>query len=104
MPGKYRIASAPRFITFITICILLIIFSVISLLGLNNAEGLSDESAVSRYQQVEVCSGDTLWDLASEYGPEDADIRETIHVICSINDVKAGSIQAGDLLLIPSVI
>ena len=104
MLKKYRIASAPRFITFITICVLLVIFTLISILGINNAEGLSDKSAVYQCRQIEVSSGDTLWDLASEYGPEDADIRETIHVICTLNDVDAGSIQAGDIIMIPSVI
>lgn len=102
MLKHYKIKSAPRFIAFITICTLALIFAVISVTGINNAEGLSDESAAAQYRQVEVCCGDTLWELAAEYGPSDTDIRETVHTICKLNNVKAGSIQEGDLLLIPS--
>ena len=104
MLKHYRIKSAPRFITFITICTLTVIFAFISVTGINNAEGLSDESAAVQYQQVEVRCGDTLWELAAEYGPSDNDIRKTVHAICTLNDVEAGSIREGDILLSPSMI
>ena len=32
------------------------------------------------------------------------DIRKTVHAICTLNDVEAGSIREGDILLIPSMI
>lgn len=97
---RYRITSAPRFITFITICTLLVIFAIMSFSGLNSAEGLSEPE----YLSIEVCEGDTLWKIASEYGPDDIDIRKTIHVICSLNDIEAGEISEGDILLVPTCI
>ena len=95
---RYRITSAPRFITFITICTLLVIFAITSLIGFNNAEGLSEPE----YRSVRVCAGDTLWQIASEYGPEDTDIRKTVYMICRLNDIEADEIKDGDILLIPT--
>lgn len=109
MSRRYRIKSAPRFITFVTICTLIIIFAFISLTGMNDAEGLSDntfhvydnEYMPSGYHQIKICAGDTLWDIAAEYGPDDMDIREAIYAICDLNGIEAGHIQAGDILMLP---
>ena len=95
---RYKIISAPRFIAFITICTLLVIFAVTAIIGLNNAEGLSEPE----YRSIEVCSGDTLWQIASEYGPKDTDLRKTVYMICSLNDIKADEIREGDILLVPT--
>ena len=97
MLRRYRIKSAPRFVFFLTLCTLFLLFAATSLTGRNSAEGLSE----TEYRQIEVCAGDTLWEIASEYGPDDVDIRRTIHEICSVNDTQADRLREGDLLLIP---
>jgi len=50
-----------------------------------------------------VKTGDTLWHIAGEYGPQDADRRRIVAVIERINDVDASSLQAGDVIEIPVI-
>lgn len=50
-----------------------------------------------RYQ---VQPGDTLWDVATIYGPKNVDIREKYWQIAEDNDVQDGNIQPGQVLLI----
>lgn len=50
-----------------------------------------------------VKSGDTLWNIAGEFGPQDADRRRIIAVIERINDVDASTLMAGQVIEIPVV-
>jgi len=62
------------------------------------ASGLDDES----YIVVTVKSGDTLWSLAREHGPDHRDIRETIDRIRRINGLdQRVSLRPGEQLTIP---
>ena len=94
---RYKITSAPRFITFLTVLILLALFLFLSLSGTGSARGLSEPE----YIRVYVSAGDTIWDIASQYGPQDTDIRRTVYEICRLNGTQAGDIREGDLLLVP---
>ncbi len=93
---KYRIVNRRRFIIFCTIVILLytgvmsVFFSVVS----------SHDSEELRIMEVEVQPGDTLWELAKVYGPDDKDIRETVYDICSLNGIKASELQSGQIIKI----
>jgi nucleoid-associated protein YgaU len=53
------------------------------------------------YVEVEIRDGDTLWQIAAEYKGERQDIRRLIYDICRINNIEAGSIQAGRMILVP---
>ena len=75
-----------------------IVFLAGTFLGLNDAASLSEEPA---YIQVEVRAGDTLWELAAQYGPERIDRRQVIYEICELNDVQANEIHPGQTILIP---
>lgn len=44
--------------------------------------------------------GDTLWDVATMYGPKNVDIRETYWQIAEDNHVQDGNLQPGQVLLI----
>lgn len=100
MKKKYRIKSRIRFTMFLTVAILIIISITGTAIGANNAESLTKPV----YSEIIIQSGDTLWNLAQEFGPDGKDIREVVHEICIINDISAGSIYPGQIILIPAYI
>ena len=100
MRKKYRIKSRVRFTMFLTAVMLMLISITGMLFGDNQAESLTKPV----YSEVVIQYGDTLWDLALEFGPADKDIREVVHEICKINDITAESIYPGQPILIPAYI
>jgi len=48
-----------------------------------------------------VRSGDTLWHIAEEFGPDGADRRRVVAAIERINDVDGSTLQAGQVIEIP---
>ena len=95
---KYRVANKFRFTLFIVL--LLLIFS-----GVVNAAFGSFQSVASSetsYIEVEVQSGDTIWDIARTYGPADADTRVVVWNIEQANQIKADALQPGQILLVPA--
>lgn len=97
MNKKYRITSKFRFALFVAAVILCIFTAFNTVIGFNTVSS----SSIDQYYQVSVQSGDTLWDIASEYGPEDADVRQIVHEICSINEITADTLQAGQKIIVP---
>lgn len=93
----YKIVNKFRFITFVTVLILVISLSVVGVFGLVKAR--ASEKLV--YTEVEICDGDTIWQLAARYGNPEKDIREVIYDICSINNISADNLRAGQIVLIP---
>jgi nucleoid-associated protein YgaU len=100
MKKKYRIRSRIRFTMFLTVAILMIISITGTLIGANNAESLTKPV----YSEIIIQSGDTLWNLAQEFGPDGKDIRKVVHEICRINNISADSIYPGQAILIPAYI
>ncbi len=94
---KYRITSKFRFITSMIIMIGLSvgIFGAVS--------GLDISRAITKpqYIQVEICYGDTLWDIASKYKSEDTDTRKAVFEICRTNDIEAGDLVPGMKIDVP---
>lgn len=97
MKKRYRIKSEFRFTLFLTLVMVMIILTAGTVLGANEALSLTKPV----YTEVQIISGDTLWELAKEYGPNDRDVRKVIHAICEINDITADDIQPGQSILIP---
>lgn len=56
---------------------------------------------VKQYTSIEIQDGDTLWDLAEEYGQPYHDRREFIKEVKSINRLYGDQITAGGYLLVP---
>lgn len=50
-------------------------------------------------QTVVVKSGDTLWDIAEQYKPDNIDIREYIYDIKTLNNISS-TIHEGDTILV----
>lgn len=98
MGKKYRIRSKFRFTLFLVIAFLCIFTALTSLLGFNNAGG----SSMDEYHAIKISAGDTLWNIAAEYGPENQDIRKTVYEICELNEMNASELEAGQRILVPA--
>lgn len=97
MKKRNRIGSPVRFTGFLAVMILLVLAATINVLGLE----LSDQAVEPAYTEVRVQSGDTVWDLALEFGPQDEDVRRVVKRICRINGIAPEDLQPGQILQIP---
>ena len=68
---KYRIKSKFRFITSVVIMAGLMIGIIGAVSGLNVSRALTE----TKYKEVQICYGDTLWDIANTYKSDDTDFR-----------------------------
>ncbi|MBE6036525.1 MAG: LysM peptidoglycan-binding domain-containing protein [Clostridiales bacterium] len=96
MKKSYRIKSRARFTVFVLVVFLMMAGAVNTVFGLD-----AHAASEPEYLQIEVESGDTLWDLARDFGPDDQDVRRVIKHICKINNVSPETLQPGQVLLIP---
>ncbi len=97
MKKKYRIVSPVRFITFVTIVMILLATLTIHIIGLDDVSGGSK----TYYKQIEVTYGDTIWNIAERNMPDDMDTRQAVYEISTLNDIDDGIIYPGQLLLVP---
>ena len=97
MKRRIRIVSPIRFTAFTVITILLVLTATITVLGLEPL----DKAAEPPYTEVRVQSGDTVWDLALEFGPQDEDVRRVVKRICRINGIEPEELQPEQILQIP---
>ncbi|QAT42855.1 LysM peptidoglycan-binding domain-containing protein [Aminipila luticellarii] len=94
---SYRIKSKFRFTTSITLALILLVFMANNLLGMDNVSSLTKSEPI----EIQIESGDSLWNIAGKYGPEHTDIRKTVDEICSLNEITADSLYPGQRILIP---
>lgn len=97
---RYRIKSKIRFTTFLTIFIVFSIFITGSFFGFFDASSMDEPM----YVLVKIQPGDTLWDLAKKYGPQDTDCRQVIYHICKLNNVTPETLWPGQEIMIPEAI
>ena len=64
-------------------------------------ENTEDTIVYKYYKSIQIQPGDTLWDIAAEYGPADRDIRSVIWDICEINGISAEQLTAGQRIIVP---
>ena len=96
--GKtHRIKSRTRFIIFVVLLTVFAVGLVNTVLGHYNASSLT----VREYVNITVQSGDTLWNIASEYMSADTDVRHAVYTLCEINDIDSGDIYPGQVLTVP---
>jgi len=86
-------------VLFCSIVAVVMICSV--MFGAIRTQAAPAETTVKYYTSIQVESGDTLWDLARDFGPDDQDVRRVIKHICKINNVSPETLQPGQVLLIP---
>ena len=96
MKKTIRITNKYRFITFVTVLVLVVSMAIGAMFPVSAASPKH-----SSYTEIKVQTGDTLWQLAKTYGDQSKDVREVIYDICKVNNVDAGSIYPGQVLRIP---
>jgi len=96
MKKTLRITNKYRFITFVTLFVLVISMAIGAFFPVSAAS-----PELSSYKEVKVQDGDTLWKIARTYGDQSKDVREVIYDICRINNVDAANIYPGQTLMIP---
>ncbi len=94
---KYRIKSKFRFITSMIIILGIIIGGFSLITGTYKSVALTK----TQYTQVEVCYGDTLWDIANTYKSDDTDTRRAVYEICKANDIEASDLTPGMVISVP---
>ena len=97
MRKSYRISNRFRFTVFVVLTIILLTTVINFALGLNTAASLT----VQEYMDVEVKSGDTLWNIAQDYMPDDMDTRKAVFKLCSLTDISADQLYAGMTIQVP---
>ena len=97
MTKRYRISNRFRFTVFVVLTIILLTTAINFALGLNTAASLT----IQDYMDVEVKSGDTLWNIAQAYMPDDMDTRKAVFQLCSLNDISADQLYAGMTIQVP---
>ena len=55
---------------------------------------------VQVYESVVIQEGDTLWDLALQYAPEEQDIRSYIQEVRELNRMTSDQIHAGQSIIL----
>jgi LysM repeat protein len=78
----------------------IIILSMAFILFLQFTPTVKSQSIV-KYDKVTVCSGDTIWSIASEYIDESQDVRQLVYDIRELNNLTSAIIMPGQELLIP---
>ena len=61
----------------------------------------NDGNEETQVISVVVQPGDTMWTIAAEYMPEDADIREFMYEIAANNGIKDCNIVSGQTIYVP---
>ncbi|MBR0596609.1 cell division suppressor protein YneA [Sinanaerobacter chloroacetimidivorans] len=97
---KYRIKSKVRFTIFMAIVLFFMITSMNTIIGLNTSDSLTKMT----YTEIQIQPGDTLWNIAKEFGPTGFDTRSVIYEICEINHISADSLIPGQKILVPDYI
>ena len=93
MPTITTVRVRALFIISITVVVVLLFLA-----SAGNAAGEITDTYDYRVQ-----SGDTLWEIAAEHGPQGVDRRRVVAAIQRINDLTASTLQAGQVIEIPVV-
>lgn len=94
---NFRIVSKVRFTIFLVVVMLL----ASSLISFIDGSAFANSLSSTQYYCVEIESGDTLWDIAAEYGPDRMDVRKVVYDICAVNEISGDDIEAGQNILVP---
>ncbi|MBN2285796.1 MAG: LysM peptidoglycan-binding domain-containing protein [Tissierellales bacterium] len=94
--NRYRVYNEKRFKRFI--------FFSIAIIGLILATTLYSLTAYSfnetKYIEVPVRAGDTIWDIAIEYGTGHS-VRQIVYNIIELNHIEDALIYPGQIIKIP---
>ncbi len=94
---KNVITNKFRFTVFVSVCLIISIFGIGSLLGYFDASGIQPKDLKS----VVVRSGDTVWQIAADNTQPGTDVRLLVDQICIINGIKDANIRPGQIIMVP---
>ena len=88
-----------KFYLLSVIMFVMIVFTIImsSSLKTNARENTNNKKI---YTSISIQSGDTLWDIAEEYKPDEMSCKEYIKEIKEINSLSSDNIHSGNYLMI----
>lgn len=92
------IVNRKKFFAFVLTTILISILIVFALFNKNNVYSSEYES---RYVEIKIEKGDTLWTIALENKPQKYDTRKMVYEIMRFNDLTEEYIYPGDIIKIP---
>jgi LysM repeat protein len=81
---------------------LVIISTIAVALVLLLASAVQATGQTTPTEQYRVRSGDTLWEIATEHGPDDRDPRDVVEAIRRLNDMEGSIIHPGQVIAIPA--
>lgn len=99
MTRRYVIVNRKRFFSFLTLSLLILMVLVTFIVSTHGASGQEE----IYYNEYRVGKGDTLWKISNYYSDANVDIRQFIHEIKKINDMKTSAIYEGDIIKIPNI-
>lgn len=97
LPARYRLAWA-----LIIASILVALFAAWA--AAYRMVELFNRGKEYTYATIVIRKGDTLWDIAVQYGPKGWDPRKTLHHIAELNQISPQSyarLQPGDRIAVP---
>ena len=95
MKKRYVLKNKRRFMITMAVAISIIFSSLI--LVTHRPVGYTEIS----FNKIVVTSGDTLWDIASDFYGSNSDIRKKVTMIKKANDLRTSELSVGQVLLIP---
>lgn len=95
---RHRIKSDFRFTLFLLVCMILIILMANAIFAFNPAVSLTEKT----YETIEIFSGDTLWEIAKEYAPDNMDLRRAVYKLQELNNLNAADLMPGMVIKIPN--
>jgi hypothetical protein len=97
---RLRLTSRGRFVFGVLAAIPVIAVAVFLGIGADGANATLD-SGTTTFEYVSVEPGQSLWQLAEQVAPQ-ADPREVVADILSLNNLPSGDVQPGQELAIPT--
>jgi len=92
---EHALDRAERFLLISTACVLLFVF-------MSLARSAVTADAPPETAMITVQAGDTLWELAGEYGDPNQYILERVNALAKANGLKRGEVlREGQTLVIP---
>ncbi|MGL4485173.1 MAG: LysM peptidoglycan-binding domain-containing protein [Anaerovoracaceae bacterium] len=97
---KYRLANRKRFGIFISTVMLVLSIGIFAGLSFTNSAAAD---TVPKSISVEVNTGDTIWDYAAEYLPDNIDLRDGVFMIKEANNLSTVELTPGQTIKIPEL-
>ncbi|MDP3387467.1 MAG: LysM peptidoglycan-binding domain-containing protein [Eubacteriales bacterium] len=96
--GKYKVVNYKRFRSFVMVSAILAVLTASVLIYNITAFSVNCNTFI----EIPVRDGDTIWNIAREYGTSDS-IRQDVYTIMKLNNIEDGMIYPGQVIIVPSL-